>query len=198
MFSVRHWLGTICSTSVVSAAALVALPVAVSQARPAALTPCTVDNSAITQPFLAWGDSATYSLVPGGDGSLTGWNLADGAARIGGGYGGGSALGLPAGAIATAPGACVNIPHPTTRFFIRTDTPGTTVKVSALVHGDDGSIRLGTVMPTTEWAPSPSLNVRPLVVAALFGGTGYVTLRFTASGGTAQIDDVYVDPWRSH
>jgi hypothetical protein len=197
LFSVRRLLGTIGSTSILSAAALVALPVAAGQARPPAPTPCAVDNSGLSQAFLAWGDSATYSMVPGGDGSLTGWSLAGGAGQVDGGNGGGSALGLPSGAVATAPGACVNIPHATARFFIRTDTPGTTVKVAAVYSHGAATVAVpaGTVTPTSSWAPSPSLKIRPVVVAAMFGGTAYETLRFTASGGTAQIDDVYVDPW---
>ena len=41
--------------------------------------PC--DNATLTQPFLPWGDSNSYKLVPGGDfeGSMSGWTLSGGA-----------------------------------------------------------------------------------------------------------------------
>jgi hypothetical protein len=172
--------------------------VGAAQADP--LAPAGCQLSALSQPFLSWGDSATYALFPGGDGSFAGWALTGGAAQVAGGYAGSPALVLPSGGVVTSPGGCTNIPHPTTRFFMRTDTPGAMLQVASIY--DNGTetvaIPLGTVTPGADWAPSPPLRIKPVVVAALLGGTADVTVQFTATGGPVQIDDVYVDPYGRH
>lgn len=196
MSPVRRVVRVIAATSTVAALAMVS--VAAAQADPVAPAGCQL--SALSQPFLSWGDSATYALFPGADGSFDGWSLTGGAGQVAGGYGGGTALGLPDGAVATSTGGCTNIPHPTTRFFMRTDTPGATLHVASVY--DNGTetvaIPLGTVTPGADWAPSPPLRIKPVVVAALLGGTADVTVQFTATGGPVQIDDVYVDPYGRH
>ena len=195
MSVVRRVVRVIAAATGVAAAA--AFPVAAAQADPVAPAACQL--SSLSQPFLSWGDSATYALFPGGDGSFAGWALA-GAAQVTGGYGGGGALDLPSGAVATSPGGCVNIPHPTTRFFMRADTPGAALEVASIY--DNGTetvaIPMGTVSPGSSWSPSPSLAIHPAVVPALRGGTEDVTLQFTATQGDVQIDDVYVDPYSGH
>src|SRR5271167_3682808 len=42
------------------------------------------NGAALSQPFLRWGDSNSYELVPGGnfEGSLSGWTLSGGAQRV--------------------------------------------------------------------------------------------------------------------
>jgi hypothetical protein len=184
------------SATIAATAALLTLAVATAQADSAAPAPCQM--SALSQPFLAWGDSANYVLVPGADGSFGGWSLTGGAGQVSGGYGGGSALGLPSGAVATSPGTCINMERPPMRFFMRADTPGVVVHVSSIRSTPDGAvaIRLGSVEPGTDWSPSAPLRIRGVRIPKS-SGTAEVTLQFTASGGTAQIDDVYVDPWRS-
>jgi hypothetical protein len=165
------------------------------------------DNSLLTQPFTQWGDSSYYKLAPGGDfeGSLAGWSLQGGAQQGAGSesYGvtgslGSSSLALPAGAAATSPQTCVNAAYPTFRFFVRSDTPGTTVTESVIYQTSLGTmtIPVGTVAAASSWHPSAPMLTGSAITGALNGGTAWVSLQFTASGGTAQVDDVYVDPWR--
>jgi hypothetical protein len=182
---------TTITAALITAATLVAFTV--SNAQAASLPAPSCQLSAISQPFLAWGDSTDYELVPGGDFTgPTSWSLS-GAASVATG-----SLALGDGAVATSPEACVNVAQPTVRFFARSDTPGTTIDVAAVFATGQGSVSipLGTVAPTAAWEPTPTLTVERVIVPALEGGAGYVALRFTAEGGTALIDDVFVDPWR--
>jgi hypothetical protein len=56
---------------------------------------------------------------------------------------------------------------------------------------------MGTVTAGPELAPVQPLTDRVPIRAALDGGSALVGLRFEARRGTVQIDDVYIDPWRS-
>jgi hypothetical protein len=59
-------------------------------------------------------------------------------------------------------------------------------------------IPVGTVAATSAWPPTLPMATGSAIAGAFNGGTAYVSLQFTASGGTAQIDDVFVDPWGGH
>jgi len=182
-------------TAGVTAVIVLMVPAAAAQAAPSDAASC--QPSPVSQPFLAWGDSTYYELVPGGDfAGPPDWSLDGGAALSD--AGGTASLALADGAVATSPQACVNVVHPKVRFFARTDTPGTTVGVDAVFDDDHGSVSIpiGTVSPTTDWAPTQPLTFRPAIVPAIDGGSAYVGLSFTANGGTAYISDVYIDPWR--
>jgi hypothetical protein len=202
----RRLLSTVVSGLALSIPALVILPAAASQADVVSVSAC--DGATLTQPFTPWADYDYYKLAPGGDfeGALTGWSLSGGAQQVAGSesYGvtgsvGSSSLALPAGASATAPYTCVNAAYPSFRFFV-TGSPGAWVNVQALYQdagGNTVSIPVGTVPAGTSWVPTPPMLTGSAVPGALNGGTAYVALQFSASGGTAQIDDVEVDPFRS-
>jgi hypothetical protein len=170
---------------------------------PASCTP--LDSS---QPFLQWGDTTSYELVPGGDfeGSLDGWTLQGGASLTSDsepfgatGSVGSSALELPAGAIVTAPPVCVNVAHPDARLFVRAESPGATLTVKALYDTGDQTVAIpagGKVKARDNWQPSKPLKVHPVVLPVLSGGgNAYLTLQFKASHGAVVIDDVFLDPW---
>ena len=176
-----------------------------AQADLVSLSAC--DNSALTQPFNQWADLDYYKLAPGGDfeGSLSGWTLSGGAQGASGSesYGvggsvGSSSLRLPSGSSAVSPQTCVNAAYPTFRFFVRSDTPGTTVTESVIYQTAAGSttIPVGSVAATGSWMPTAPMLTGSAITGAMNGGTANVSLQFTASGGSAQVDDVYVDPWR--
>jgi hypothetical protein len=201
-----HRLVKACSTGVLAAAAML-IPTATSQASLVAPGACTVGS--VSQPFLPWGDVATYVPVPGGDfeGSLAGWTLTGGATVVAdnepfgvSGSVGSYSLLLPPGAVAIAPPTCVNIPHPTARMFVRTDTPGARLKVQTLYDdGNDNTVAIratGPGRPGADWQPSNALKIHPVVAPALSNqGTAYLTLQFSARSGAVEIDDVYIDPW---
>ena len=161
------------------------------------------------QPFAPWQDFADYLLVPDGDIEAGGssWLLEDGASAVEGNepFAVGVAsdhqsLRLPAGASATTAPMCIGVEHRTMRFF-GTSTRSGALTVEALYTKRDGeqkSITLGTMRGGDAWAPS---DVLPMRVNDLAGEDNAmsVSLRFTPRGdATWQIDDVYVDPFRTH
>ena len=192
------------------ALALVILPAA--SARATLISTAACDNATVTQPFLPWGDSNSYKLVPGGDfeGSLTGWTLSGGATRVAGSepFGATGAVGkysmyLPAGASVQSPYTCVDAAYPTFRLFARNNGLLSTIAVSVVYDEPlvgPVAVPLGAIALQEGWGPSaPMLTasaVQGLVNGLLTGQTPEVALRFTALTGSSQIDDVYVDPER--
>jgi hypothetical protein len=200
--SFKRLTGLISIACAASATALIAVPVT-AQADLISLGKC--DTATLSQPFTQWGDHEYYKLAPGGDfeGSVAGWSLTGGAAPASGsesfavtGTAGSSSLALPAGSSAVSPQTCVNAAYPSFRLFSRTDNPGTTVTVSVVYNTLLGTatIPVGVLTPSSNWTPTLPMLTGSAVTGALGGGTANVSLHFVAQGGTAQIDDVYVDP----
>ncbi len=179
-------------------------PAVAAQARPTSRSRgCAA--APVSHPFSRWGDERNYALVPGGDfeGSLGAWTLSGGAAQSSGsetyastGSVGSSSLLLPKGAGAVSPAVCVTPKDRFFRFFDRTDHPGAVIRVTAVYRLASGTVSfpVGTIRPSRRWRPSPRLQTASQV-AKFAGGSANLTLQFRASGGTAQIDDVFVDPW---
>ncbi len=200
--SVRHYLGAVSTSCALAGFGATALA-APAQAVPLDFSHC--DNAALSQPFTPWADSNYYKLAPGGDfeGSLGGWSLSGGAQQVSGsesfgvtGAVGSSSLSLSDGSQASSPQSCVDAAYPDFRLFTRTDTPGTRIKVSVVYNAGlgDVTIPVGEVIPTSRWEPTLPLATGSAIPGALNGGTANVALRFSASGGSAQIDDVFIDP----
>jgi hypothetical protein len=163
------------------------------------------NEATLTQPFAQWGDGSTYELVPGGnfEGSLSGWTLSGGAARVAGSepYGatgslGANSLALPAGASAQSPYVCVNASYPTFRFFALNNGLLSTVLVQVVYKTVLGPVALplGTVALSGKWQPTLPMLTGSVVGGLLSGGTAQAALRFTALTGSSRIDDVFVDP----
>jgi hypothetical protein len=186
--------------------ALVVSAASVPAAQASPVGPGACDDSPLSQPFAAYGDSNSYKLAPGGDfeSGATDWSLGGGAAVVAGsepagvtGTVGASSLSLPAGSSAQSPGTCVNASYPSFRFFARSDRPGSVITVSVVYETVLGqtSLPVGAVVPGRNWAPTRSM---PTLSAILAGSTAPVRLRFTQSAGSSQIDDVFVDPHVMH
>jgi hypothetical protein len=192
----------------VLAGALVALGLAVTTPAAAlAAGGCPEEPSA--QTFLPWGDHAHYVPAPDGgfEAGAAGWRLSNAAAvqqgnethQVGGDADEVS-LGLPAGSAATTPPVCIDVAHPTIRFFARnTGASTSSLRVSVVYRGLLGipvTLPIGAVGGGAEWQPGPAV---PVVVnlLSLLGGSDDVTFRFSAvdDGGEWSIDDVYVDPY---
>jgi hypothetical protein len=163
------------------------------------------NEAALSQPFARWGDTSSYELIPGGnfEGSLAGWTLSGGAARVPGSepYGvtgsvGAYSLDLPAGASAQSPFTCVDAAYPTFRFFAHNDSLLSTVLVQVVYTTPLGTVALplGAVALSTSWQPTLPMLTGSVVTGLLSGGTAEAALRFTALTGSSQIDDVFVDP----
>jgi hypothetical protein len=191
------------------AVALAILPVASAKATSLINTdPC--DSAALTQPFAGFGDSNYYKAVPGGDfeGSLSGWTLTGGAARVAGsetfgatGVVGHSSMYLPAGASVQSPYTCVDAAYPMFRLFGRNNGLLSIVAVS-IVYKEPlvgpVAVPVGTIALTGSWAPSARMltlsAVQGIVNGLLIGKTPQVALRFSALTGSSRIDDVFIDP----
>jgi hypothetical protein len=144
--------------------------------------------------FLPWLDAAWYEAAP--DGGLeaggAGWALAGGAAVTDGNnpyQDGASSLSLPTGASATTPSMCVDVAHPTVRFFGRGGTSPLLVSVRftdplGLAH----ELPVGAMLGSGSWTPSPVLAVVGNLLSS------QVRFRLTALGPW-QVDDVFVDPY---
>jgi hypothetical protein len=196
-------LASTCSTVVLAAAILGVSSAAPAQA--ALISTGACNEATLSQPFLQWGDTNSYELVPGGDfeGSLAGWALSGGAQRVAGSepYGvtgsvGAYSLALPAGASAQSPPTCVNASYPSFRFFARNDGLTATVLVQVVYETPLGAVALplGAVALSGEWQPTLPMLTGSVAGGLLSGGTAELALRFTAVGGSSQIDDVFVDP----
>lgn len=206
-------MGSIKRTVVALAAAGVATLAAAAPANAgllvASATDC--DAQASSQVFMRWLDPMRYVPAPGGDAeSATDWTLNGGARVVSGnepwkvgGRADDSSLQLPRGSQATTGVMCVGIGHPTVRFFARR-TSGwllDALKVEVLFEGAGGrvgSLPVGAVLAGGSWQPTLPFPVLASLLPLLPGEQTPVAFRFTpVGGGSWQVDDVFVDPWRS-
>lgn len=166
-------------------------------------------DTATSQAFGAWGDNANYLLMPGGsfEAGSPAWTLSRGAAIVTGnepfgveGDGGSRSLYLPPGSSAVSPTGCFAFGDWHSRFFVR--GPGLRsghLEVDVVVRSLLGVLTVldgGSVAASTEWKPSPRIGMLVCNVTGLLG-TKAVALRFRAVNAAFQIDDVYLDPWKS-
>jgi hypothetical protein len=159
-------------------------------------SPCT--GRVLSEPFARWNDSASYFPAPGGtfEAGAPGWTLTGGASVQAGGntfLSGGSSLALPAGSSATTPAICVDLGSPTLRAF--TSAQRGTVVVSVIAVGL--ALPVGVISASGSWQPTPAMLFLTNALGILSAtGTTSASFRFTAVGGDARVDDVYVDPYR--
>ncbi len=160
-----------------------------------------------TQPFLPWGDSASYALAPDGDfeQGLAGWAVSGGAGLVAGAEPWSvtdasetQSLDLPEGSAATSPSICLEANDPTIRFFdVNSGDPSSRLSVSLSFTADDGApvtLPIDVISSDGTWQPSPIVPV----LANLLALDGSVPVQFTFTpigSGDWQIDDLYVDPW---
>jgi len=161
-------------------------------------------------PFSQWGDTNSYFLVPGGNFEGTpdqvGWTLSGASLTPGNepfyvdGSGDSQSLTISAGGTATSPYFCVDNTMSDLRFFAQETTGGSDLLVQALVQTPNGvqtvpveDLADGS-MPS--WAPTQPVGDTGQLPD---GDTVMVALQFSVpqSAGSWQLDDVYVDPYRS-
>ncbi|HXV32541.1 MAG TPA: hypothetical protein VD769_00925 [Gaiellaceae bacterium] len=175
--------------------------------------PC--EGRTAEQPFKRWLDPMRYVLAPNGnlESGATGWRLTGGAKVVAGnetfyvgGAGDSRSLYLPTGSSATTRAMCVQLLHPTVRYFARNRaTPVlSSLRVEALVEnpltGGVLVLPVGVHTGPRAWHPSlPGLVLADFLSVLGDDGELAVAFRFKPLGlGAAwQIDDVYVDPFRN-
>ena len=194
-----------------SATALGTLVAPAAQANILSILPGSCGNQPASQPFARFGDSASYTPVPGGtfEAGTTPWALTGAAGVKSGnetyyvhGASDSHSLALPAGSSATSPASCTNIYHPTVRLFVRnTGSASSHLTVQALYPGLLGGVQtatIGQITGSATWAASPAMS---LLVSNLLGTLSLsqtaVAFRFIPadSSGAWSIDDVYLDPF---
>jgi hypothetical protein len=161
--------------------------------------------------FAPWGDQDYYLLVPGGafEAGTPTWAMSGGAKVIPGNEPfyvrsaqDKNSLYLPSGSSALSPTVCFGLGDWHARFFVRNVGSSTgSLRVDVAVKSLLGLVSIldgGTVRGTGVWAPSPRIGLTFTNLCSLLGVKA-VSFRFRAvgSGAAFQVDDVYLDPWKS-
>jgi hypothetical protein len=154
--------------------------------------------------FVPWGDFATYYYAPNGgfESGSNGWSLAGGANVVTqnnepwflAGFGS-HALQIPTGGSA-AINVCYGVAYPAVRFFVSGQNGPAVVHVRVVSRSLLGVLSVldgGTFRADAGWSPSPKISTLFSALAAPLGSKT-MQLQFSVESGTAQIDDVFVDP----
>ena len=173
------------------------------------------EGRTVEQPFKRWLDPMRYVLAPNGDleRGAAEWRLTGGAKVVAGnetfyvgGAGDSRSLYLPAGSSATTRPMCVQLLHPTVRYFGRNRAAPllSSLRVEALVEnpltGGVLVLPVGVHTGPKSWHPSlPGLVLADFLSILGDDAELAVAFRFKPLGRAAawQIDDVYVDPFRN-
>ena len=167
---------------------------------------------ATSTPFAPWGDHSSYFAMPGGtfESGAPNWAL-DGASVVDGNEtsfvnaaSDTHSLAMPTGAVVVSPTVCVAMGENTIRLFVK--NPGvasSTLHVQAYVQNPLTGLVLSTGFDVSGtsgpkgWSPTGRLLIPNLLGGVL--GTQNLTLVFTTRGAPAtwNIDDVFVDPFKS-
>jgi hypothetical protein len=175
-------------------------PIAATTRASGAILPNCGSTSAVFQP---WSDFSPYYFAPNGgfENGTAGWSLAGQATlmttndpyKLSGA--GSHALRLGTGASAST-SVCYGLTYPAIRFV------GAGVNGPAVVHvrivsqsllGVLSTLDGGTFTIPSGWAPAPKLSTLFSAVAAPLGTTK-MQIKISVESGTADIDDLYVDP----
>jgi hypothetical protein len=162
--------------------------------------------SGTVQPFSQFGDQNSYFAFPnnGFEGGTTGWKLSG--ASVGSGNepwyvngSGNSSLTIGPGGSASTPKVCAALNAPHWRLFAHSNGANGSLTAQVIFYGLLGNVT-GILNFTsfnasgyTSWEPSsfvPSTLALPLLTYS-----AQLRLTSTATSGTWQVDDVYVDPW---
>lgn len=164
------------------------------------------DCGTTSTPFSQFGDSRYYTFGTNGglESGSTGWSLSGGSVVSGNEayyvhsrYDSHS-LSLNSGGSALTPKLCMGTTSTVMRFFVKSGNGGS-VRVEVVLRGVLGQVlgvfQVSNISPGGSWeAGPPILNLDSLLGLL---GVSSVQLKFTATSGSVQVDDVYVDPWAS-
>ena len=158
---------------------------------------------ATSSPFTQWGDKGSY-YFPGNAGfesGSDGWTLNGGATVVSGNEpwfvhspSDSHSLQIPNGGSATTT-ICIGQASPELRFF----ATGKGAKITISLAQPKGP-KAATKLNGGQWTSTGNWNVSPPISTVIASATSSanansVTVTFSVSGGTAQIDDLYVDPF---
>lgn len=167
----------------------------------------------LSNPFAPWGDQADYALAPAGDIEDAGasWALTGGAAAQEGNETfmvtsptDHTSLRLSGTSSATTGRMCIGVEHSSFRFFVKRSGGSSASRLAVDVviddtRGRERSLTVGYVTGSSAWAPSPSVPTVVNLLAPLSDNSIDVSFRFRPVGdGVWSVDDLYVDPYRTH
>ena len=167
---------------------------------PAAGSPCP--DRAFSTVFRAFHDRALYTPAPDGDveAGAVGWELGDGAVVVDesssiqlGAALGATSLELADGASAVSPEICVEYGFPSFRF-VKRSADGGVLRVAVLYRDGKKAKKAGRVKAAAGWTVTRKVSLAQGRFHVKRGQSASVQLKFTASGGSVRMDDVYIDP----
>jgi hypothetical protein len=178
---------------------------------------CDWMNATLPTPFAPWGDDGQYFLMSGGDfeGDMSDWTLENGAGLVAGNesYQIGSpsdsqSLLLPSGSSVTTPTVCVTAQSPDLRLAVlKSGVRDAKLRVYLNFTDDKGNPRtqkLKDLAGSDSWTLTDPLKfLGP--VNNILKRNGQTTVSFTfaveakndSQDAAWQIDDLYVDPYKS-
>jgi hypothetical protein len=178
-----------------------------SIAAPAMASANGCPTSSTSHPFSQFGDSAAYSLLPGGsfESGAPGWALTNAGVVSGNeSYkvaGGSHSLAIQPNGVAVSPTLCVSTSYPSFRFFARR-TSGSWGVLNVILRWSEASgttheTEVAAIQSGTSWTPTPILKLATTLPLSQSGSTLSTKLVFKPEpyGGAWAIDDVYVDPY---
>jgi hypothetical protein len=190
------------STGLAAIAATIAAVVGTTTAGAATASSCPTRT--LKQAFSSFGDTSQYFFAPNGgfESGLTGWTYGGGAAVVSGNETSylnaktdTKSVSLKAGAWVKTQAICTNPNDQTIRLMVK-GTSGQ-LKVDAYVLSG-GNIRTWSTQVDaksgTSWRPS---QVIQFALGNQYLGDTTIQLTFTAISATWQIDDLYIDPFKT-
>jgi hypothetical protein len=197
-FTKRLWL--------ISAAMVAAAALSVPAASAGALLPSC---GATSHPFRLWSDPDAYCAFPnlGFESGKTGWTLAGNASVVSANEpwhvsgAGTHALQLGPGATALSSRLPVSLLDPWMRAFAHSARANGSLRVQVLFHGLLGNLtgvlNIGSLPPGSYSGWQPTQRVLSALALPLLTTSAQVQLTSTATSGSWQVDDVYLDPCAS-
>lgn len=200
----------------VLAALIASTAVMLGTANPASAAGCGYPS--MSQVFMPWGDLANYFLAPGAnfENGLGGWSASGGAGVVTGsepynvGGAGSYSLALPTtAAAATTPVFCVSTDAPTFRAFVKNkgnlgmyDGQLAVYLNFQNTNGSWQQVKIAALkMTNTNWNLTLPISFIQYLSTPL-AKNGYANVSFTFkpndNHGNWLIDDMYVDPCKSH
>jgi hypothetical protein len=185
---------------VAAVAALLAVP-AGNAARGALLT-CPAN----AHPFAQFGDNASYFGFAnnGFESGTPGWGLS-GAAVVSGNEpwnvngAGNSSLSIGPGGTASSPRVCTALLAPDWRLFAKANGANGSLRAQIVFYGLLGNVtgllNIASFSPSGYGSWQPTSHVPSLLSLPLATVSAQIRLTSTATSGTWQVDDVFVDPF---
>lgn len=183
------------------------------QVAPASAAGC--GTRTLSKVFSKFGDQGDYFLVGGGDleSGSNGWSYSGGARIVSGNESlglrsGAGSVQIPAGGTVTSPYFCIGKDEPTIRFAAKASGGANYTSLNATIEikGSTGSVAnvyLGQLGAASYpgWKPSPIYSYAVWTNQSwLYNGNDTVQVRFTftvgGSGGSWNVDSVFVDPFK--